>query len=200
MTAYPVAAKQLLRDTLLDAVDSLLDDRPWAKISLGEVARRAGVSRQTLYNEFGGRREFAEAFMLREAERLMAGAEIEIAAHPADPRAAIAGALRSFLTEAEGNRLIQSMTEDTDDGLLALVTTRDAVLSVAAERLGLLLERVWPGVDPVAARRVTETVVRLAISHATLPTRAPAETARVLAAILGPHLDELVPRASTRAA
>jgi AcrR family transcriptional regulator len=80
-----------LRDGLLDAADSLLDDRPWAKISMGEVARRAGVSRQSLYNEFGGRAEFAEALLVREAERLLAGPEREIAAHPDDPRAAITG-------------------------------------------------------------------------------------------------------------
>jgi AcrR family transcriptional regulator len=199
-TAYPVAAKQLLRDTLLDAADALLDDRPWAKISMGEVARRAGVSRQTLYNEFGGRREFAEAFVLREAERLMAGPELQIAHHADDARAAIAGAMRTFLEAAARNRLLQSMVSEPDDGLLALVTTRDAVLTTAVERLAALIERTWPGVDRAAARRLTEIVVRLGISHATLPTATPEQTARDLAAVLGPHLDELVPSKSSQVA
>ena len=200
MTTYPVAAKRLLRETLLDAADGLLDERPWAKISMGEVARRAGVSRQTLYNEFGGRREFAEAFILREAERLLAGPELQIANHPEDPRAAITGAVRTFLEAAARNRLLQSMVSEPDDGLLALVTTRDAVLTVAVDRLAGLIERTWPGVDGAAARRLTETVVRLGISHATLPTGTPERTARDVAAVLGPHIEALVPSRSSRAA
>ena len=200
MTTYPAAARRLLRETLLDAADALLDERPWAKVSMGEVAKRAGVSRQTLYNEFGGRRELAEAFVLREADRLLAGPELQIANHPRDPRAAITGALRTFLEAAGRNRLVQSMVEGSDDGLLALVTTRDAVLMTAVERLAALIERTWPGVDPRAARRLTETVVRLGISHAALPTARPAETARNLAVVLGPHLDELLLSISTRAA
>jgi len=202
--SYPVAARQLLRDTLLDAVDGLLDERAWAKISMVEVAKRAGVSRQTLYNEFGGRREFAQTFLLREAERLMVGAELQIANHAHDPRAAITGALRAFLGDAGRNRLVQSMVSDADDdGLLALVTTRDAVLTAATERLAALLERTWPGVDRKDARTLTETVVRLGISHATLPTGSPAATARALGAVLAPHLDALVaglPSSSSRAA
>jgi AcrR family transcriptional regulator len=200
MTSYPVAAKQLLRDTLLDAVDALLDERPWAKISMGEVARRAGVSRQTLYNEFGGRREFAEALLIREAERLLAGPERAISAHPDDPRAAIAAALRAFLEAAADNRLVETMTSESDDGLLALVTTQGAVVAAATERLAAHIERVWPAVDAKAIRRLTETVVRLGISHAALPSGSPAQTAHAIAAVLGPHLDELVPRQSTRAA
>jgi AcrR family transcriptional regulator len=197
---YPTAAKALLRETLLDAADALLDERAWAKISMGEVARRAGVSRQTLYNEFGGRREFAEAFVLREADRLMAGPELQIANHPDDPRAAIEGAMRTFLEAATRNRLLQSMVSEPEDGLLALVTTRDAVLVAATERLAPLIGRTWPGVDARAVRQLTETVVRLAISHATLPTAAPAATARAVTEVLGPHLDELVSTQHSRAA
>ena len=198
--SYPVAAKQLLRDTLLDAAHALLGEKPWTKISMGDVAARAGVSRQTLYNEFGGRREFAEAFVMREAERLLTGAEAEIARRTHDPRAAIAAAMETFLVAASHNRLLQAMTSEDDGGLLALVTTRGGVLAVASERLAAFLERTWPGVDPARARVATETIVRLAISHATLPTGPPARTARDLTRVLGPHIDELIPSASQRAA
>jgi AcrR family transcriptional regulator len=177
---------------MLEAADGLLDERPWAKISMGEVASRAGVSRQTLYNEFGGRKEFAQALLIREAERLLAGPERAIAAHPDDPRAAIAGALRTFLEEAAHNRLVESMTRQPEDGLLALVTTEGAVVAAATERLAAHIETIWTGVDPKAIRRLTETVVRLGISHAALPTGTPGQTAGALAEVIGPHLDELV--------
>ena len=35
---------------------------------MAQIARTAGVSRQTLYNEFGSRPEFAEVYVLREAD------------------------------------------------------------------------------------------------------------------------------------
>lgn len=188
------------REALLDSVDGLLEDRTWSKLSMGEVARRAGVSRQTLYNEFGDREGFAEALIIREAERLLAGPERELAAHPDDPRAAVAGALRAFLEAAAHNRLVESMVSETDDGLLALVTTRDAITRAAADRLAAAVLGTFPAVEPAAARRLTEVVVRLGISHAALPSGSPAETARDLTAVLGPHLDELVAPAARRAA
>ncbi len=181
-----------VREQLLDSVDALLADRPWAKLSMGEVARGAGVSRQTLYNEFGGRTEFAEALLIREAERLLAGPERELAAHPGDPRAGVEGALRSFLEAAAGNRLVESMVSDADDGLLALVTTRDAVMTAATDRLAAVVLRTYPTVDAEAAAGLTEVVVRLGISHAALPTGTPRATARAIADVLGPYLDTLV--------
>ena len=42
---------------------------------MAEVARAAGVSRQTLYKEFGTRQEFAQAFVLREADRFLGDVE-----------------------------------------------------------------------------------------------------------------------------
>ena len=76
---YPVAARALLRDTLLDAVGTLLDERGWSDVPMAEVARRAGVSRQTLYNEFGDRTGLAAAYVLREAQSFLADVEEAIA-------------------------------------------------------------------------------------------------------------------------
>ncbi len=189
------------REQLLDAVDGLLSDRTWAKLSMGEVARRAGLSRQTLYNEFGSRTEFAEALIVREAERLLAGPERALAAHPDDPRAGVEEALAAFLDAAAHNRLVESMLAEADDGLLAVVTTRDAVLSAATDRLTAVVKETFPAVDAADARRLCEVVVRLGISHATLPTGTPAATASELTAVLGPHLDELMaPREHSHAA
>ncbi|HEY3481025.1 MAG TPA: TetR family transcriptional regulator, partial [Streptomyces sp.] len=40
------------RESLLDAAFAALGDRPWTEVRMVEVAAAAGVSRQTLYNEF----------------------------------------------------------------------------------------------------------------------------------------------------
>ena len=52
---YPVAARELLRSSLLDAACEELRQRRWSDVTMAEVALAAGVSRQTLYKEFGSR-------------------------------------------------------------------------------------------------------------------------------------------------
>ena len=52
-TPYPEAARELLRQTLFDAARLHLEAQPWAEVTMGDIAATAGVSRQTLYKEFG---------------------------------------------------------------------------------------------------------------------------------------------------
>lgn len=193
-TPYPQAARALLRDTLLDAAGDLLAQRPWSKVSMGEVAKRAGVSRQTLYNEIGGRPELAQAYVLREARLLLAAVEAVLGARPDDPRAALAGAFERFLVLAAERPLVRAIVDDDgSDGLLALVTTQGgAVIGFAVDGLAAALTRTWPGLVNADARRVADATVRLAISHASRPAGPPATTAADVAALLGPHLDELL--------
>ena len=68
---YSVAARELLRNTLLDAACHELQSRHWADITMADIAVAAGVSRQTLYKEFGSREEFAQVLVMREAERVL---------------------------------------------------------------------------------------------------------------------------------
>ena len=74
-TALPVAARELLRTSLLDAAREELRQRRWADVTMADVAATAGVSRQTLYKEFGSREEFAQALVLREADNLLDAVE-----------------------------------------------------------------------------------------------------------------------------
>ena len=82
---YSVAARELLRDTLLDAARDELRERQWGEITMADIARAAGVSRQTLYKEFGSRDAFAQALVLREADRFLASVETAVRAHIDDP-------------------------------------------------------------------------------------------------------------------
>jgi AcrR family transcriptional regulator len=191
---YPEAARALLRDTLLDAAGALLADRPWSKVSMGEVARRAGVSRQTLYNELGGRPELAEAYVLREAGRLLAAVREAIEARADDPREALRGAFERFLVLARDTPMVRAIVaDDGSDGLLPLVTTQGgAVIGFAGDGLAEVLRATWPGVPAADARRLADAVVRLAISHAARPAGPPNRTAADLATLLGPHVEAVV--------
>src|SRR5271167_5091543 len=96
-TPYAVAARELLRSTLFDAARDELARRRWNEVTMADIAAAAGVSRQTLYKEFGSREEFARALILREGDRFVAAVEGAMDAHLADPTAALLAAFALFL-------------------------------------------------------------------------------------------------------
>jgi AcrR family transcriptional regulator len=191
---YPEAARALLRDTVLDAAGELMRERPWARVTMADVAGAAGVSRQTLYNEFGGRTQVAQAYVLREADRFLGAIERVIVAHADDPRAALTAAFDLFLTSAGDNPLVAAIAgHEGGEELLALVTVHGGdLLAGAAARLADLLRRTWPQVTLEDARIVSDCLVRLAISHAALPGGPSADVAAGVARVLGPLVDELL--------
>ena len=54
---------------VLDAMRDLLGTKDWSAITLADVAKSAGISRQTIYNEFGSRHGLAQGYALRLADR-----------------------------------------------------------------------------------------------------------------------------------
>jgi AcrR family transcriptional regulator len=167
-TPYPVAARELLRNTLLDAARDQLTTRTWDDVTMAEVARAAGVSRQTLYNEFGSRHEFAVALVMREGDRFLGAVEGAILGRLDDPVAALQAAF----------------------GLLPLVTTQgQPVVERAAERLAAVIATGWPRAAPEDAELLAECLVRLAISYAALPKGSAQQTAAALTRLLGPFIE-----------
>jgi AcrR family transcriptional regulator len=67
------------RESLLDAASAALGRRPWTAIRMVEVAAAAGVSRQTLYNEFRNKDGLARALVRRESETYLAGVDRALA-------------------------------------------------------------------------------------------------------------------------
>ncbi len=191
--SYARASRSLLRDSVLDAVGELLAADAWSDVTMAEVAARAGVSRQTLYNAFGSREELAQAYLLREAERFLAAIEDAVVANVDDPRRALVSAGELFLSLVSTHPMVRAISRQEGDELVALATTRGgALLGAMTDRLAELIGANWAGVDPAGARLLSATLVRLAISHAVLPTGAPERTATEIGRILGPYIDELL--------
>lgn len=80
------------RESLLDAAYTALARRPWPGVRMVDVAATAGVSRQTLYNEFGSKDGLARALLRRETDGYLHGVERALAEErePADRLAAVA--------------------------------------------------------------------------------------------------------------
>jgi AcrR family transcriptional regulator len=188
-TPYAVAARELLRDTLFDAARHELEHRGWSEVTMAEIAAAAGVSRQTLYKEFGTRDEFAQAFVVREGDRFVRAVESALDAHLEDPKAALTAAFGLFLHAAAADPLIRAAIAG-DGEMLPFVTTQgQPLVAHAAERLrGAILTR-WPQAAERDAALLAECLVRLAISYATLPVGSAGMTASSIAELLGPYID-----------
>jgi AcrR family transcriptional regulator len=191
---YAELARDLLRERVLDAVGELLRGRPWAQVTMTDVAESAGVSRQTLYNTFGSRPELAQAYVGREAERFLAAVDAAVRKHAAEPRAALAAALEIFLAAAGEHPLVRAITStDGSEELLPLVTTRGGpLIQLVTKHLTDLLVETWPRLERGDAALVADALGRLAISYAALPSGDPAETANGIARVLAPSVDELL--------
>ncbi len=189
---YAVAARELLRQTLFAAAREQLQERAWSEITMADIAGAAGVSRQTLYKEFGSRDEFAQAFVIHEGERFLDAVDAAVREHLDDPRAAIGAALSVFLRSAGEDPLVRVLlSDDGTGGMLPFVTTQGMpVVQWATARLTATIEDGWPQAPPAKARLLAEALVRLAISHVTAPGEPPEVTATHTGELLGPFIDE----------
>jgi AcrR family transcriptional regulator len=188
---YAVAARLLLRDTLFDAARDELQQRAWADITMADIARAAGVSRQTLYKEFGTRDDFSAAFVIREGERFLDDVEQAVREHLDDPSAAVAAALEVFLTTAGEDPLVRILlSDDGTGGMLPLVTTQSMpVVTWGSARIAAVMRDGWPSASEHDAQLLAETLVRLAISYVTVPKGSAHATAADAAALLGPYIE-----------
>ncbi len=190
-TPYPEAARELLRQTLFGAARDRLEQQAWSEITMSDIAASAGVSRQTLYKEFGNRNEFGLAFVIHEGERFLDDVEAAVKQHLDDPRAAVGAALELFLRTAGEDPLIRILlSDDGTGGMLPFVTTQGMpVVQWATARLGTVIEEGWPQAPKADVALLSEALVRLAISYITNPTDPPEATASSVVRLFGSFLD-----------
>ena len=191
-TPYQEAARELLRQTVFDAARDQLGRQPWSEITMADIATGAGVSRQTLYNEFGNRNEFGFAFVIHEAERFMDDVEKAVLAHTDEPRAAVLAALEHFLDAAGSDALIRILlSDDGTGGMLPFVTTQGLpVVQWATARLTAVIGEGWPTAPEGDVRILSESLVRLAISYVTTPGESAETAAQAVADLMGPFIDK----------
>ena len=181
------------RDALLDAAFDAIVAGGWAQARMADVAAAAGVSRQTLYNEFGSKDGLAQALTLREVERFIDGTEAALEeAHAAGPVAAITACVAHTLREASGTPLLKATVSDDSNGLLPFLTTRgQPVVGAARESVRNYLLEHWPALPVADIDAVTDTVVRLTISYIVLPA-GPDESVDGVAARIAQVVERLV--------
>ncbi|HEY3752295.1 MAG TPA: TetR/AcrR family transcriptional regulator [Pseudonocardiaceae bacterium] len=177
------------RESLLDATAGLIT--AGRTVNLSDVAGLAGVSRQTVYNEFGGRDRLLAALALREGRRVLAEVVRAAREAPGDLGDAMCASTIVGLRAASDDPLVKAGLVGASAPLLPYVTNgAGALLTLLRDGcVEVLLER-WPQLDPAETRWAMEMGVRLALSHIVLQTEpievTAAHTAIVMRRLLGP--------------
>ncbi|MGW0463323.1 TetR/AcrR family transcriptional regulator [Streptomyces tendae] len=179
------------RESLLDAAYTALARRPWSAVRMVDVAASAGVSRQTLYNEFGSKEGLARALVRREADGYLAGVERALSG-PSDPRERLTATAEWMMSAAHDNALVRAMltgcwSERLPAPALTAVPSASAVpaqrradgpLPSPGDFVGLVRDRAVavlggagppPPPDAAELARSCELAVRLALSCVAAP-------------------------------
>lgn len=169
-----------LRDRIIAAAGELTTTSGWASVTMAKLADVVGVSRQTVYNEIGGKSALAEAMVLEELARFLDVVNRAFDDHE-ELVEAIRAAARGVLEFAEDNTLLHaivSATHGADTELLPLLTTNSqSLLSVAKAMLAERVRGMETGLDTPQLEIAIDLVVRVVLSHVMQPSASPAETA-----------------------
>lgn len=145
------------------------------RLAVEDVAREAGVSRQTVYRYFGSRDGLISATILREEEALM-GQLVEAAAAHDELRPAMEAALAVALRSAREHPLLDRLLADEPEALLPFLTTgAGPVLSAARPVVAQLLGRYVPHLTQRELELAADAASRLLLSYAVQPGDEPPE-------------------------
>jgi AcrR family transcriptional regulator len=188
---YAEASRGLLRDLVLDAMRDLLLAKDWSSITLADVAHAAGISRQTIYNEFGSRQGLAQGYALRLADRLVDAVDDAIYSNVGDIYAAFLSGFRSFFAESAADPLVISLlTGAAKPDLLQIITTDSApIIARASARLTDSFKHSWVQAGDEDSGVLARAIVRLAMSYVSMPPEADHDVATDLARLMSPFAE-----------
>lgn len=153
---------------IIDAVIAELLVTPLRKLSLEDVARRAGLTRMTVYRRFGDRDRVIEATFAREISRFLAGV-----AAVDDPAASqterIAEAFATSLQLAHSHPLIAHLLATSPGELLDTLLADNAFLITAGSAYLSNQIVAEAGSDPADAQRTGELLGRLFVALVLMP-------------------------------
>ena len=173
---------------ILDAAVVEFERHGFRRVALDDVARRAKVSRTTIYRRFAGRDELVAAVIDRENEALF----VEIAEHikAAGPKANIyVEAFTAAIVKFRGHRVLNRMI--IDHPALALELAHEHYAPAVARIVAALHVIFPPGfADRVGAATVAalaDGILRYSLMALLLPSLQPLETADDVRAFATEH-------------
>ena len=167
-----------LHERLLDAAQTITVDSGWASVTMAKIGFEVGVSRQTVYNEFGNKADLAAELVNRELGRFLDVVRVRLLAHH-DVVAGLTDACNGALAMAQSSPLLRAaldLTYSPTNDLLPLLTTESQVLiDTAVLTLETVLDSHYPEIRPLGGELhlAADAIVRLMLSHITRPAASP---------------------------
>jgi AcrR family transcriptional regulator len=163
------AAEPTVRERIMAAGLAMAEDHGITRLSMGDVAKAAGVSRQTVYRYFPAKEQLVAAVVEHEAAGLIA-AVVGAAAGIDDPTDALEAALTAAFRGTRDHVLLDRLLRTEPETLLPLLTGRASPVTDQVRRIAelVLAERI-PEVEPADLRRLADLLARLLISFAVNP-------------------------------
>lgn len=184
--------KHRLRESVLDAAFERTVEVGWKQVRLADIAEQVGVSRQTIYNEFGSKETLGQELIMRETGTFLDSTLRHLAAYPGQLTLGVAAAVTFALRRAGENPLLRAILLNARGGeseLLPMLTTRsEPVLRLAAEVLTDFITEQSPELDRAEVSMGAESIVRLIVSHMVLPLHSTEEIAAHVALIVQRYL------------
>jgi len=153
--------------------------------SARRLAELVGVSRQTVYNEVGGKPQLAEAMVMRELSLFLEVVDTAFEDNPADLVAAIEAAAFQVLEMARTDPLLHAVLSSSQGAaseLLPLLTTNSAgLLEAAGEMIRVHVATYDVPISEQRLEVLIDMVVRLVLSHVMQPSGGARETAASVA-------------------
>jgi AcrR family transcriptional regulator len=176
------------RERIVDAAFKAVERFGLSRFTMDDVARLAGVSRQSVYRYFDSKDALIVALVYREEEAFIDGVREAEARHEG-LEDAMREAILFCLRTARKHPLLDRLLESEPDALLPYLTTKGAGVIGRARDVIEALASQRPGVDPELVHRTADLAVRAIVSYTLLPSQDPPETvaaevARILATAL----------------
>jgi AcrR family transcriptional regulator len=170
-----MAAGTTVQDPVLDAALEAFLDFGIRRTSMGEIARRAGISPATLYRRYAAKSDVVMAVGLREANRDLAAidARIDNGAPPVEQLTQLYLEVSQRLT---GNRLLRRILETEPETVLPRLTLEAGpLLDIGRGYLGEFLLRLQREghIPPYDVTPVVDWLARHALSEALTPAPTP---------------------------
>ncbi|WP_054813336.1 TetR/AcrR family transcriptional regulator [Nocardia arizonensis] len=154
---------------LLESALSAFLDFGIKRTSMGEIARRAGISPATLYRRFESKNDLVEAVSMREAQRLVSEIDKRVQTRES-AEDQLVEIFVAFIASMARNELLRRLLRTEPDLILPRLTT-DAgpILAVGRTYLAEKLRELRPADSDYDPDLVAEIMARLALSLALTP-------------------------------
>lgn len=181
---------------ILDAALVEFERHGFRRVALDDVARRAGLSRTTIYRRFANKDDLVSAVMDRENLRLLTDIADELKHAPPQSNYYVEAFTQAILRSRE-HRVLNRMVLDEPALTLELARTYDAA---AVTRIEQALQVIFPPgfadrIGPHAVHDLADCIWRYALMVQLLPSAEPVQTADDIRAFATKHFLPSLPEA-----